>query len=135
MAGRGQATLHLDGKEIFSIQLNEPGKVSCMHLMLFMHKLSWRAWSCKFLEPGRNVYVGVSGKVSDRIAELRGEVMTKLNAHMGANTPVTDEGKSPLLQHVQSEQVPLPECTLMHAHFHRSCATSCAISYFKNSTA
>lgn len=35
------------------------------------------------------------GKVSERISELRAEIMKRLNAHMGATAPATDEGERP----------------------------------------
>ncbi|CAK0772751.1 hypothetical protein CVIRNUC_003996 [Coccomyxa viridis] len=55
MAGRSHATLRLDGREVFAIKLDQPGKVS------------------------------------ERISELRAEIMKRLNAHMGATAPATDE--------------------------------------------
>ena len=43
------------------------------------------------------------GKVSERISELRAEVMKRLNAHMGATAPATDEGeRAPALCSMQS---------------------------------
>ena len=43
------------------------------------------------------------GKVSEKISELRAEVMKRLNAHMGATAPATDEGeRAPALCSMQS---------------------------------
>ena len=93
MGGKNHASLHVDGKEIFTVQLDEPGicqmqAILCIHILPTdilkgqVRKVSWKACSC-----------AAAGKLSEGIARLRAEFMTKLNAHRGTNAHTADEGK------------------------------------------
>ena len=94
MGGRNHASLHVDGKEIFTVQLDEPGISNVLALL--------RTYGEPTCRSKRHVHrvtcaathtCAAAGKLSDRIARLRAEFMTELNAHRGTNAPTADEGK------------------------------------------
>lgn len=78
MLGSGKANISFQGKEILSVQINGGGTPEArLHLLWLEHTLHVHHLKVLLL---------CTGKVSDSVARLRTEVMTKLNAYMASNS-------------------------------------------------